>query len=161
MTQAQDIMTRDVTTVPEAAPIQGLIELAQRTRFGGYPVVDEEGRARGMISQADVLRMLAYQFESDEIPVPRPTRHEVASQLLSFSEREIRASALARFLSRPVWDIASAPAITCRPDTPLAEVCDLVLGRKVHRVVVVDGDDKVVGLISTTDLVRHLQTGLD
>ena len=45
-------------------------------------------------------------------------------------------------------------AVTCRPDTPLAEVHDLLSERQISCVVVVDGEGEMVGLLSTTDLAR-------
>jgi pyruvate-ferredoxin/flavodoxin oxidoreductase len=45
-------------------------------------------------------------------------------------------------------------AVTCRPDTPLAEVHDLLSERQISCVVVVDDGGEMVGLLSTTDLAR-------
>jgi pyruvate-ferredoxin/flavodoxin oxidoreductase len=57
-------------------------------------------------------------------------------------------------LGKQVSDLMTEGAVTCRPDTPLAEVRDLLAERQISCVVVVDGEGEMVGLLSTTDLAR-------
>jgi pyruvate-ferredoxin/flavodoxin oxidoreductase len=53
-----------------------------------------------------------------------------------------------------VADLMTEGAVTCRPDTPLAEVHDLLSEKQISCVVVVDEEGEMVGLLSTTDLAR-------
>jgi CBS domain-containing protein len=53
-----------------------------------------------------------------------------------------------------VADLMTEGAVTCRPDTPLGEVHDLLSERQISCVVVVDDDGEMAGLLSTTDLAR-------
>jgi CBS domain-containing protein len=57
-------------------------------------------------------------------------------------------------LGKRVSDLMTEGAVSCRPDTPLAEVRDLLSERQISCVVVVDGEGEMVGLLSTTDLAR-------
>jgi CBS domain-containing protein len=57
-------------------------------------------------------------------------------------------------LGKQVSDLMTEGAVTCRPDTPLAEVRDLLAERQISCVVVVDAEGEMVGLLSTTDLAR-------
>jgi pyruvate-ferredoxin/flavodoxin oxidoreductase len=57
-------------------------------------------------------------------------------------------------LGKLVSDLMTEGAVTCRPDTPLAEVRDLLAERQISCVVVVDAEGEMVGLLSTTDLAR-------
>jgi CBS domain-containing membrane protein len=43
------------------------------------------------------------------------------------------------------------------PDAPVTEVINQMVGLKVHRLFVVDPDGVLVGVISTTDVLRHLR----
>jgi CBS domain-containing protein len=57
-------------------------------------------------------------------------------------------------LGKQVSDLMTEGAVSCSPDTPLAEVRELLSERQISCVVVVDGEGEMVGLLSTTDLAR-------
>ena len=57
---AQDVMTRDVVTVGPATPVAEAARLMVDRRISGLPVVTEEGRLLGIVSETDlVLRQKA------------------------------------------------------------------------------------------------------
>ncbi len=75
---------------------------------------------------------------------------EVPRSLIQEEETEGR-SAIAGLR---VADLMTEGAVTCSPDTSLAEVHGLLSERQISCVVIVDGDGEMVGLLSTTDLAR-------
>ena len=54
--RVKDIMTQKVITIPPAYTIQDALMVIQNSRVGALPVVDDEGRLRGIISVRDLLR---------------------------------------------------------------------------------------------------------
>jgi acetoin utilization protein AcuB len=52
----KDIMTRDPFTISPTDTIQDALLLIQQKRVGAFPVVDEEGKLRGILSVRDLLR---------------------------------------------------------------------------------------------------------
>ncbi|WP_311172576.1 CBS domain-containing protein [Halobellus ordinarius] len=56
--------------------------------------------------------------------------------------------------SIPVRAAASAPLVTVGPSTTARRAAEMLDDHDIHRLVVVDGLD-VVGIVSTTDLVRN------
>ncbi|MCA8948525.1 MAG: CBS domain-containing protein [Planctomycetes bacterium] len=54
----------------------------------------------------------------------------------------------------PVAAVMSQQLATCRPDEPLSDVMQTMQRLRVHRLPVVDAHGKLVGMISTNDLVR-------
>lgn len=52
----KDIMTTEVVTVKPFDTIQDALLLIQQKRVGAFPVVDESGRLKGIISVRDLLR---------------------------------------------------------------------------------------------------------
>jgi CBS domain-containing protein len=153
---ARDVMTKDVTTVTEDLPIEGMIQQIRETRYSGLPVVDANGKAIGLISQNDVLRGLAYLLGSSDLPEDfQLGKRKAGVQLVEAAGKADRAVAVAQFLARPVKDVMTPSLESCSPDTPAAEVCNIMVEKRIHRVVVLDGDGKVAGLVSATDLVRR------
>eukprot|EP01025_Chloroclados_australasicus_P042260 TRINITY_DN4497_c0_g1_i1.p2 TRINITY_DN4497_c0_g1~~TRINITY_DN4497_c0_g1_i1.p2 ORF type:complete len:409 (-),score=47.00 TRINITY_DN4497_c0_g1_i1:1514-2713(-) len=59
-------------------------------------------------------------------------------------------------LNDPVSQHMSDHPITIRPHAHIAEAAGLMLAYKIHRIPVINGDGKLVGLISRTDVFRPL-----
>lgn len=169
---ARDVMTTDVTTITGETSVEELIHVFRLSHFTGIPVVDGDGRAVGLVSETDILRALAYTLHPPggsgvhKIPDPneKPTRldeerHKKATtRLLLAANRAsvpVQAAAVMReLLTRTVHDLMTPIVHSCLPDAPLADVCEMMNWKEIHRVVVVDADKKVVGLISSLDLAR-------
>ena len=58
-------------------------------------------------------------------------------------------------IDTPVRRIMSSPLISIDPNSDLWEASDLMSTRNVRKLPVID-DDKVVGMITSSDLVRHI-----
>ena len=54
--QVKDIMTRKVFTISPGYTIQDALLMIQNSKVGALPVVDEEGRLKGILSVRDLLR---------------------------------------------------------------------------------------------------------
>jgi CBS domain-containing protein len=64
-TRAADLMTEAVVTIGPEADIEELAELMVKRRFNPVPVV-ENGVLAGIVSRADLIRMMAHKFENEE-----------------------------------------------------------------------------------------------
>jgi len=81
-----EIMTRDVVTVIPNDTLKKVIELIAETHHTGFPVVDEDGRIVGIITQSDVLR---YRFsELDKVKVKDAMSRNVIAVLPSSTVEE-------------------------------------------------------------------------
>ena len=58
-------------------------------------------------------------------------------------------------LDTPVDKVMSSPLITINPDESILAAADLMSSKKIRKVAVVE-DDKVIGIITSTDLVNQL-----
>jgi len=52
---AKDIMTKDVVTVSAAATVREAARILTQQQLSGAPVVDEEGRLVGIVSETDIV----------------------------------------------------------------------------------------------------------
>ena len=147
---ARDVMTRDVTTIPVDTSIEKMIKLIKAKNYSGLPVVDGSGKAVGVVSQNDILRGLAYISSSGKLGKAFQTGKRKASLVLL---KKGKGAALSKFLKTPVQEVMTPSIEACGPETPVADVCQKMVARRIHRVIVIEGG-KVAGLISATDLVR-------
>jgi CBS domain-containing protein len=128
-----ELMTPDPETVTGETRVKAAVDLLARRRVSALPVVDDEGRIRGVVSEVDLVR--------DAI-VP-----DIRAHLLP-EEGSRRAPATI------VSEVMSSPAITVHERTDLAEVVDLMSTARLKSLPVVDGDGRVVGVISRSDVIR-------
>lgn len=151
--RAENVMVTDVVTVREDMPIAGLIREIRARRFSGFPVVDSDEKAVGLVSQNDVLRALAYAVGA-EAPAAQGPEWRKASTLLLEMTLSTAGGAVSELLARPVRDVMTRTVTSVRPDAKIADVCETMVSKRIHRVVVLDSARKVQGLISATDLVK-------
>ena len=125
-----EIMTRDVYVLDENDNLAHLLETMRLLRFRHTPVVDGD-KAVGMLTERDLLRVSA-------------------SSLLP-SAREQDALLKERFHVR---DIMTRDVITVSEGMPLREAGQLLLRKRVGCLLVVDADNRLLGLVTENDLAK-------
>lgn len=132
---AADLMTPNPIVLPQSTSLAHAAQQLVAHNLKRLPVVDAEGRLVGMLSRGDLLGTVAAgvgPHEQVQLPVGSP--QTVAEVML----REVP---------------------TVRPDTPLAEVIERLHASSRQRVVVVDGDRRVVGMITDGDVLKRANRG--
>ncbi|MGD9609355.1 MAG: CBS domain-containing protein [Desulfovibrionaceae bacterium] len=60
------------------------------------------------------------------------------------------------FADRPVRELMSSPVVTVPGDALLVEACQLMTGKRLRHLVMVDAAGQAKGVLTQSDLVRHL-----
>jgi CBS domain-containing protein len=160
--RARDVMTTEVTTVSQDVRVEELIQLLRVSHFSGIPVVDQDGKAVGLVSETDILRALAYTVGppgSGEFAMTfQEGKRRVSSVILdAVGHAELHgAEALRQLIARPVRELMTPYVHACGPDDPVVEVCEMMIWKEIRRVIVLDADKRPVGMISSIDLIRRL-----
>ncbi|NUT52586.1 MAG: CBS domain-containing protein [Saccharothrix sp.] len=130
--KAEDLMTARVITVhPDRAAKEAARLLAEHT-FSTLPVVDDDGRLVGVVTEADLLRHRV-------LPDPGTYVHGLAPLPPAAT----------------VGEVMSTGVVKAGPGTHVVELSKVMLDRHVHTVPVVDGD-RLVGVVSRRDLLRAI-----
>ena len=129
--QVAELMQRNVRTVGSEASIAEVVLSLADAHVSGLPVVDKAGRMVGVVSASDVLTAEA-EAES----------RSVGQQVLEDTS---------------VREIMTPRPYTVTPDEDVREAARQMLYADVHRLFVAEGD-RLVGVISTTDIVRAVAT---
>ncbi len=135
----QDVMTRGVLTVQKYDSIVNVAHILTERNITGMPVVDRDHKLLGIISQADILSMLGMGKE-----------HTV-KDLLKYMLGERLPE---RRIGDTVGDIMTGKPETIRPEMTVSEAVQLMDGKKVRRLPVVDGDGKLIGILTRADILR-------
>jgi CBS-domain-containing membrane protein len=144
---AADLMTAKVVSVRDVATLKEAIACFIDKGVSAAPVIDEAGHPVGVLSQTDIVihdrekvrylpaftAPVAYEeFDLDEFQIEETDRTEV---------REVMT---------PV--VFTVPALA-----PATSVIEEMCAMNVHRLFVVDASGVLVGVISTLDMLRHLE----
>lgn len=130
----REIMTQQVTSLNHDAKLLDAVLLLRSSGYRHVPVVSE-GRLVGLLSDRDV---------------------QVASPSMfgTISPEEYNRI----FETTPVSKVMARDPVTVKPTTPVKEVVQIMHDRKFGAVPVVEGDNKLVGIVTTTDLLDVLHT---
>lgn len=132
-----DVMTKAVVTVQPAASYKQIVETLTEHRISGLPVIDASGGVVGVVSEADLL--YKEEFASPHQQSRRPTmRHKVA-----------RTKAAGDTAS----ELMTAPAVTVAPHLKVGEAARILTRHGLKRLPVVDARNRLVGIVSRTDLL--------
>lgn len=132
-----DVMTRDVVTVRPATPFKAIVRRLREARVSALPVLDEDGRLVGIVSEADLILK-----EDPEL--------EEGAHLFQRRHRRLDRQKAAGLYAR---ELMTSPAVTIGPGASLAEAARLMHRKQVKRLPVVDETGRVVGIISRSDLL--------
>lgn len=141
--QIRDVMTTKVITVRPDTPAPDIAKLLVENRISGVPVVDEEGRVVGVVSEGDLIRRLA---DTDD-----GRRRSWWLELLASPER--RAEEYVKAHGRLARDIMTTEVVVIDEQATLGEAARLLEEKHVKRLPVVR-EGKLVGLVSRADLLR-------
>jgi CBS domain-containing protein len=139
-----------ITVGPDATLLDALV-LMRGQKVSGLPVVSEDGKLVGVLSQRDVARTLK---TAGGIP-------EVTGlfDLLMFGlseETGVSVQVLRRVLEETnVRDAMSSPPISIRSDASLELAAEVMRENEINRIPVLR-DDRLVGIVTRNDLVRAL-----
>ena len=148
--RAIDVMTPNVITVDPDASVQRLAELLSERGISGAPVVDSTGSMIGIVSEGDLLHRTELGTERRHGPRTSWWLEHYASGL---------AQDYVKSHGRKVKDIMTREVVTVTEETDLAEVATLLETHRIKRVPVMR-DEKIVGIVSRSNLVRALGAAL-
>ena len=127
-----EVMTRAPLTVTPNTSVDELMALFDRHDFNAFPVVDQTGVVRGIVTKLDVLRLL------------RPDwGFQVTGRGLLASTR--------------VADVMRPGVVSVEPEDPIVVAADLMVETRLRSLPVVQrksGLPVLVGIVSQGDLLR-------
>lgn len=132
--RVDDVMSRGVETIDRSASCHEAATRMFRAKVRHLPAVDSDGKLVGIVTDRDL-------------------RHGLLAPAIF---REGRSTTVESVLkSAPVSDVMSKSVVTIAPGEDLAAAARIMLDHKIGSLPVV-ADDRVVGILTETDLLRQL-----
>jgi CBS domain-containing protein len=135
----KDVMSTHVIAARKDASFKEMAEKLHEHRVSAFPVVDNDGKVIGVVSEADLLTKEA--LDSGNAGMPG-----MISGILQRKEEE-RAAGLT------AGDLMTHPAVTVQPHDSVEHAARLMYVRRVKRLPVTDTDGHLVGIISRADVL--------
>lgn len=139
--KASDLMTRPVQLVNQEMALVKAAALLAEKRISGAPVVDQEGKIVGIVSEKDFLKEMGFSAT--------PSFMQIATHCLND-----KSCMIGRLHNRTVGDIMTRPPVTGVPEMTIGEISSLFVARKINRLPILSADGRPVGIVTRTDLAH-------
>lgn len=132
--RVDDLMSRDVITLPATATVLEAWKMLARQGVGQAPVVNAAATLVGLLSRADLM-------QPERLPTP-----------------DHSALVWRALLAQSVADIMRTPVPSVAPDTDIRHVARVLLDTGLPGLPVVDELGVVTGFVSRSDILRAVVT---
>lgn len=133
----RDLMSERPRTAHPEAPLRDAARDMMAAGLGALPVVDDDGRLLGLLSERELVRhLLTTQVIQDPVGKPHAPGGGFAGR-------------------KTVRDVMTRQVLCVGPEQPIAEVASLMSNKDVERVPVVC-EGRLVGFLTRGDIVRKL-----
>ena len=137
--KVKDVMTSPVVSVGPSTPYKELVLVLTEQRLSAVPVVDDQRRVLGVVSEADLL--LKYEQPADAVQ-----RFMLESRRHRLERLKAGGGTAVELMTRPV--------VTIGPEAEVAEAARLLRKHLIRRMPVVDSAGRLVGIVSRSDVLK-------
>jgi len=149
MQKARDIMSSPPISIHEDKTLREAIELLAEHRFSGLPVVNNEGKIVGIISDTDIIRY------SEKIKVvPHTNLSGWISPYVDVSTLATMRKGMDSLHQTRVSEVMTKKVFTVNEEAEATDIARLMNRRNINRIPVVDGNNKLVGVVTRADMVQ-------
>nr|CAN65905.1 hypothetical protein VITISV_004872 [Vitis vinifera] len=145
-----DFMTKKehLHVVKPTTPVDEALEALVEKKITGFPVIDEDWKLVGLVSDYDLL---ALDSISGGAQIDTTLFPDVDSSWKAFNQIQ---KLLAKTKGKVVGDVMTPAPVVVHETTNLEDAARLLLETKYRRLPVVDGDGKLVGIVTRGSVVR-------
>jgi predicted transcriptional regulator len=144
--KAEDLMSRDVISVPQKMSLRAAATMLNQAHISGAPIVDDHGRCIGVLSLRDVVKWI----DQGERAAKRPDRSPscICADWEMVNVEGVPTDEVNRYMTTDV--------VTASPETLIGELAQTMLDAQIHRLIITDYSNRVVGVVSSTDILAAL-----
>ncbi len=127
-TRVSEVMSPDVYCAHEELRAEELVDIFSTRQVSGLPVLDEDGTLVGVVSRTDLLHPPS---EEGEAPPLHPERAGASA-----------------------GELMNRAPVVIEEGAPMSRAAALMASSRVHRLIVLASDGRVVGILTALDLAR-------
>jgi len=150
---AAEIMDADIPTVSPDADARAVIELLAKTDHGAIPVVDNERKVVGIVSESDLV------LGEEEADLHLPHYLNIMGGIVFVGSMKGFEERLNKAFASKVTELMTPDPIVVRSDDDAETVARTIAEKHHNHLPVVDGEGRLAGLVTRADALAALVSG--
>ena len=143
-------MDRDVPTVTADDEARTAIEILAKQDLSAIPVVDEDRRVVGIVSESDLV------LSEEEADLHLPHFLNLMGGVVFVGSMKGFEERLNKAFATKVADLMTADPITVRTATGVDDIARRIAEKHHNHLPVVDGDGRLAGMVTRADVLAAL-----
>lgn len=141
---AKDIMKTEVVKVGPETPVKEVARLMLACDISGFPVVDDQGKVLGVVTELDLMR--------NQIA---PNEPSIWSTIWGMDAERMKKyqDARRKYMAKTAGEVMTSPALTVDVAESVERVANIMFNKQIKRLFVTDGD-KLAGVISRSAFTK-------
>lgn len=150
MKTAGEIMAREVPTVRASDEARTAIDLLAKTDFGAIPVVDDQRKVVGIVSESDLV------LSEEESDLHLPHYLNIMGGIVFVGSMKGFEERLDKAFATEVSELMTADPVVAHDYESADRVAKKIADRHHNHLPVVDADEKLVGMVTRADALAAL-----
>ncbi len=155
MISVQDAMQKEVITLRRVEKIEEAAKILRAKKISGAPVVDENNKMIGIVSEGDIMRLLEFHSPNLNLILPSPL-DLIELPIRMKSEYDEISAGLKKASVVMVHEIMTKKLITISPEKSISDAAEQMDMHKVKRLPVLDEKGDLIGIITRGDIIGAL-----
>lgn len=152
--KVKEMMVADTVVLRPEETVADAVEKFAKHRISGCPVVDNQGRVIGIMTETDILNSLKTHYKELKMRVPPETI--IGISFVEIIKKREAVEAFEEITNARVRDAMTRNVITAGPEDELEEVIQRMVESDVNRISIVD-ESLLVGIVTRGDVIRAVQ----
>jgi predicted transcriptional regulator len=151
---AKEFMNPHVVSVPADWTIEELAQFLIDKAISGAPVKDENGKFIGVVSLTDIVRHDG--LAETNLRADTPSDYYLHGWENKLAPEDLSAFHIEEKTQLTVRDLMTPIIFKVDENTPIQDVADVMLGGRIHRLLVTHGE-QIVGIVTTMDMLKVIK----
>lgn len=124
-------------SISSKATVLEFVTLARQKNIEVMPVVDEEDKVIGIVTEKDLIKLVKIEGPASNYPI-------------------IEKNLPKEVLDQPITVIMTANPVLLKETSSLEDAMNLVLNHDFRRIIVVDSQNRLVGKLRIADIIHRI-----
>lgn len=148
MLTAKDIMSTNVITIGPSKSVKELALLLSDNGISGVPVVNDSDTLLGIVTESDLI--------DQKKKIHLPTVVTILDSVFYLENPEKMEQEMKKMAGSKVEDIYTPSPVSIVETTSIEEIATIMAEKGIHSLPVLDGDDRLVGIVGRKDIIKTI-----
>jgi len=158
MITVEDAMEKNVVVLKAEDKISDVAEILRRNKISGAPVVNDDQKVTGMVSEGDIMRLIEVHSPKINLIMPAPL-DLIELPLRMKHEYDEMAKGLKKAATVNIGEIMTKKVFSISRDASISDAAEMMDSKDVNRLPVVDEEGRLVGIITRGDIIGAMVKG--